>query len=62
VALHYYDWDYLGKEVSDSDQYPEKCENVTHYFPGDPDPCGFDTHYGDYFPARIGINDAVKGM
>ena len=25
-------------------------------------PCGFDTHYPDYFPARVGCSDAIEAM
>jgi hypothetical protein len=62
VALHYYGWLYLGYEPTDSDKSPEHCDKVSRYFAGEPDPCGFDTHFGDYFPARIGTESAVKGM
>lgn len=62
IALHYYNWDYLGMEITDEGKLQENCSNQTHYIPDEPDPCGFDTHYGDYFPARVGIDDAVKGM
>ena len=62
LALHYYGWDYLGHPVVDSHTSPEPCDYSMGYFAEDPNPCGFDTHYGDYFPARIGFDEALKGM
>lgn len=62
VALHYYEWDYLGYDITDNYTLHENCEFNTNYFPEDPNPCGFDTHYGDYFPARIGFEDAIKSL
>jgi len=52
LALHWYEWDTLGYALG---------SNHTKCGPPAP-PCGFDTHYPDYFPARVGCKDSVKAM
>ena len=61
IGFHYYNWDYLGHDIVDSPISPEACEKTYNYFP-EANPCGFDSHYGDYFPARIGFDDAMKSL
>lgn len=51
LALHWYEWDLLGY----TDTNYTKCDRQKA-------PCGFDTHYPNYFPAREGCAEAVKAM
>jgi hypothetical protein len=57
LALHWYEWDTLGFELG---------SNYTVCDPkskgGTGAPCGFDTHYPDYFPARTGCKESIKAM
>jgi hypothetical protein len=52
LALHWYEWDLLGYAAGSN---YTKCDRS-------PAPCGFDTHYPDYLPARPGCKDAVAAM
>jgi hypothetical protein len=47
MGFHYYEWDTLGNKLQ---AFPDdnKCDNENKT-------CGFDTHYPDYFPARMGF-------
>lgn len=47
MGFHYYEWDTLGNKVA---QFPDDnaCDNTKGI-------CGFDTHYPDYFPVRMGF-------
>ena len=49
LGLHWYEWDTLGYELGSN---YSKCENEIT--------CGFDTHYPEYFPVRVGFNDTLK--
>jgi len=51
LALHWYEWDTLGYEPGSD--YGHCASEVT---------CGFDTHYPEYFPARVGFNDALSHL
>ena len=53
LALHWYEWDTLGYALG---------SNHTECEPTVGPPCGFDTHYPNYFPARTGCSDAIKAM
>lgn len=53
LGLHWYEWDTLGYTLGSNHT---KCASD----PGPP--CGFDTHYPDYFPARQGCSAAIKAM
>lgn len=53
LALHWYEWDTLGYALGSNHT---KCEPTVG------PPCGFDTHYPDYFPARQGCSKAIKAM
>lgn len=53
LALHWYEWDTLGYALGSNHT---KCEPTVG------PPCGFDTHYPDYFPARQGCSEAIKAM
>ena len=52
LALHWYEWDTLGYALGSNHT---KCDRTNA-------PCGFDTHYPDYFPARVGCKESVKAM
>jgi hypothetical protein len=52
LALHWYEWDLLG--YSPGSNYTS-CDRH-------PAPCGFDTHYPEYLPARPGCKGAVSAM
>ena len=52
LALHWYEWDLLGYAAGSN---YTKCDRA-------PAPCGFDTHYPEYLPARPGCKDAVAAM
>jgi len=57
LALHWYEWDTLGNQQI---SFPENnhCENTTTNFNFDKSlgrVCGFDTHYPEYFPVRVGF-------
>ena len=60
VALHWYDWDYLGFQEGNNDNI---CDNVTNMWGDWKEPkegvCGFDTHYPEYFPPRLGFESAL---
>jgi hypothetical protein len=53
LGLHWYEWDTLGYALGSNHT---KCEPTVG------PPCGFDTHYPDYFPARQGCSQAIKAM
>lgn len=53
LALHWYEWDTLGYALGSNHT---KCEPTVG------PPCGFDTHYPDYFPPRQGCSEAIKAM
>ena len=48
LGLHWYEWDRLGYEKNYT-----QCTSV---------PCGFDTHYPEYFPARDGFKGAMVAL
>jgi hypothetical protein len=48
LALHWYEWDTLGYQLGS--EYSNCTSEVS---------CGFDTHYPDYFPQRIGFQDTL---
>ena len=52
LAVHWYEWDLLG--YAPGSNYT-KCDRH-------PAPCGFDTHYPEYLPARPGCKGAVAAM
>eukprot|EP00040_Diaphanoeca_grandis_P028556 m.165564 g.165564 ORF g.165564 m.165564 type:complete len:821 (+) comp31388_c0_seq1:121-2583(+) len=52
LALHWYEWDTLGYAYGSNHT---KCDRTNA-------PCGFDTHYPDYFPARENCNTSIKAM
>ncbi len=51
VALYWYEWDLLG--YLDSEY--EHCGRADGV-------CGFDSNYPDYFPARLGVPEAIKSL
>lgn len=51
MGLHYYEWDLLGYELGSN--YTNCTSEVS---------CGFDTHYPEYLPARLGFTESVKKM
>ena len=52
LALHWYEWDTLGYELGSNHT---KCGSVGK-------PCGFDTNYPNYFPARVACKESIKAM
>jgi len=52
LGLHWYEWDTLGYELGSNHT---KCDRTGA-------PCGFDTHYPNYFPARVGCKEAIAAM
>ena len=76
LALHWYEWDTLGYALgSNRTRSSPLCVFLPHPTskklwshadtqcePTVGPPCGFDTHYPNYFPARTGCSDAIKAM
>lgn len=52
VGFHWYEWDTLGYRLGSN--YTE-CSN-------DKGICGFDTHYPEYFPARLGFEQTSRWL
>ena len=52
LALHWYEWDTLGYALGSNHTV---CDRH-------PAPCGFDTHYPNYFPARPKCAESVAAM
>ena len=52
LALHWYEWDTLGYKLGSNHTV---CDRH-------PAPCGFDTHYPNYYPARENCIASVKAM
>jgi hypothetical protein len=51
IALHYYNWDTLGRNTENLNA----CENENELtIMGQKAFCGFDSHYPEYFPAVKG--------
>ena len=65
IGIHAYNWDLLGR-LSQYDNEtlqgvgPLPCENKTSVT-GKISPCGFDTHYPEFFPEKRGLDKLVKG-
>lgn len=68
LAVHVYNWDYLGHAPGNNrsdDLVPwweEDCEDMHGQLNavGAKQPCGFDTHYPDYLPARRGFDKYIN--
>ena len=68
LALHAYNWDYLGSLPTNNtddlldlgyDHRYLACENKTGVT-GKISPCGFDTHYPEFFPEKKGLDKYIK--
>ena len=63
LALHWYEWDTLGNQQN---LFPDNnyCEanSSANFQNNDGRVCGFDTHYPEYFPVRVGFEEALQRM
>ena len=59
LGLFLYNWDYLGYNTNTTNS--TECEPQINVM-DKKSPCGFDTHYPEFLPARSGFDESLKSI